>query len=927
MVLDITEIKKQFLPTKISDSVSQNVWDLVTTYDISLDSVVESWQVLLFSHYSSDQDLDEEKFMILKERIVSNWQTKHAGHTQPPKKVQSMYNKQNISNLTDKNQILQVLNQQSKIPDPKDKICMGMVPGTWFGQIGSKGKGSTKAPFRYMIESIGDRIDHIERHTDMISMFCKADFGITTLANPRYMHQENVFVVGRIVDTPMESENGGVKRLDPQSVELLTTKRLGSGGSVPLDISSLGSFSLFPGQVVLVEGKNLQNAFKVEQIKQLPIPPKLDFEFIKNIGHVTNDFQIIVASGPLTTSDGFEYLPLRDIAQVITNEKPHLAIIMGPFVSELQVRNTPNLELTPEQIFLQQVSPILNGITTSCPDTKLVLVPSTDDICFPYACYPQPEISKAMVTALGIPQSAILLPNPAQIIVNGCVICLNNADTLLSMSSSEINHGLDMNRMERLVLHMIEQRSLFPLDPPSQNVPVSYTTCLNESKKIDLENGYINLLDVKHMDDGNEKDGGEYYSPLSIPFCPDIFINASQTKPFATDFKDAITTTFVNPGKLATGIRGGTFAKLNVFGDNLLIYNKFPLMIKLSSFCFDGYMIIKNNRFHVKFIKHVDFVNLEIQSESKTITNKELIETLETTTTEYYCLEEIHAFLDGTIKSEKQSSLEGLVWLEFAYTSTIEELEILGKEKVIGFDPDSFTLQILYRKAQNVVIESKVEIKTLEIHSGWLTKYYKEFEEICRDNQQVWNVLDAIDSYCYVVYPQINVLVGDSQNTENCSFVTKDMKEFKRRVAVGDLITIELEVDSKDPRGIPQSIAVLGPRTVSKEIQDNISKSSGLWDKKKEFVENLEILVGKSLKKIGSEEISTIVCGICFAYKNEIGNEPDIICGNNKCKKPLHKTCLKKASLTWLQTSSSRGNYRVLFGKCPYCQHETSIVT
>lgn len=61
---------------------------------------------------------------------------------------------------------------------------------------------------------------------------------------------------------------------------------------------------------------------------------------------------VIVACGPFTPSDDLEFAPLVELIQQINSIRPHMAIIMGPFVD---VRNkkieTGELDLTYQEQF------------------------------------------------------------------------------------------------------------------------------------------------------------------------------------------------------------------------------------------------------------------------------------------------------------------------------------------------------------------------------------------------------------------------------------------------------------------------------------------------------------------------------------------------------------------------------------------------
>ena len=42
--------------------------------------------------------------------------------------------------------------------------------------------------------------------------------------------------------------------------------------------------------------------------------------------------RMMVASGPFTPSDNAKFVPLNDLLEVTRNERPHVLILMGPFI-------------------------------------------------------------------------------------------------------------------------------------------------------------------------------------------------------------------------------------------------------------------------------------------------------------------------------------------------------------------------------------------------------------------------------------------------------------------------------------------------------------------------------------------------------------------------------------------------------------------
>lgn len=111
----------------------------------------------------------------------------------------------------------------------------------------------------------------------------------------------------------------------------------GKTSVVSLNLSGVKQYSLYPGQIVAVEGTNptrhVLNAvrFFTKGYADKPEPPGL-----------TKNLNIMIAVGPFTPSDNLCYQPLFDIMERVAKEEPHVLILVGPFVecNHPEVKNT-----------------------------------------------------------------------------------------------------------------------------------------------------------------------------------------------------------------------------------------------------------------------------------------------------------------------------------------------------------------------------------------------------------------------------------------------------------------------------------------------------------------------------------------------------------------------------------------------------------
>ncbi|KAJ2719487.1 DNA-directed DNA polymerase alpha subunit pol12 [Coemansia sp. Benny D115] len=415
--------------------------------------------------------------------------------------------------------------------DESDSEVVGGVDGQGNEDGARMNQPKRIRPMRYMFEKMGTRTEIINRRIERMAIDTKSKYKIEALANPTYPHQETVTAVGRVLNISLADggDSGVPAPISNDTLYLETSRRLGNGRRVPLDVQSVASFSLFPGQVVAVEGKNLKGTeFSVSQFRPLPLLPHPSIEEREQ---EVRPFTTVVASGPYTLSDNCEYEPLGDLITHIIDAAPGAVFLLGPFVSENHpMLRDGQIDMLPEEIFQSKISPQLERLREGLPATSLVyLVPSTDEICYPYVSYPQPAFSRELMGHLGVPTGIESLSNPAQVSVNGVVFAVANIDTLFHLAKEEVSRLPSMSdRLPRLAWHLVEQRHFYPLAVP----PIDCAGIL-----------------------------ASHDSKLRMQVMPDVLITPSQLKQFVRVHENVV---LLNPGYTTMRMSGGTFAKISV---------------------------------------------------------------------------------------------------------------------------------------------------------------------------------------------------------------------------------------------------------------------------------------------------------------------------------------------------------------------------
>uniref|UniRef100_A0A8C4R083 DNA polymerase alpha subunit B n=1 Tax=Eptatretus burgeri TaxID=7764 RepID=A0A8C4R083_EPTBU len=276
-------------------------------------------------------------------------------------------------------------------------------------------------PYKHMFQGLHDIREVLDQKIEDMGHFLKEAYNIEEFSSLTLPTQESVTVLGQICCD-------GNGKLNHQSLLLEGNVDISAGLTVPLNISDVNEYSLFPGQVVVMDGINTSG--------QTFVASKL-YESNNVFLWRAEAAMVLVGCGPYTTSDGICYDPLLDLIAVIKRDRPDVCLLV----------------CSCSLLFLKW----------------LVFVPSLRD-SFHNFVYPLPPY-----TDLGIPaqdtQRVHFVAEPSTIIINGVVFGLSSTDVFFHMSSEEI---ATPDRFTRLLKHILTQHSYFPLYPPPEEVPVNY---------------------------------------------------------------------------------------------------------------------------------------------------------------------------------------------------------------------------------------------------------------------------------------------------------------------------------------------------------------------------------------------------------------------------------------------------------------------
>ncbi|XP_037497770.1 DNA polymerase alpha subunit B isoform X2 [Jatropha curcas] len=391
--------------------------------------------------------------------------------------------------------------------------------------------------FRFMYDRIEDRFNALDNRIRKHASALVASGLYEEPTDPTVASQRNVFAVGMVCCD-------GEGHLNDKSILLQTSVEHSGGQRVRLDLHNLSQFSIFPGQIVGVDGHNPSGhcliASKVVDSIPLSATSGEDLHPAKkqaldqdtqstDLSYPPKEISMLIASGPFTTTDNLLFEPLTELLAYARRKLTQLLILLGPFVdSEHPEIKKGTVDRSFDDIFLLEILRRLQDyVEYMGPDARVLIVPSTRDANHDFV----------------FPQSPFEIHPPTlkhQVRVGCCTV-----DILKQLSGEEMSRnpsdGIPSDRMSRLAYHILSQRSFYPLYPPAEDVPLDFSLATEA---------------------------------LHITSIPDILLLPSDMKYFVKvlslggrgEGEEQIKCVCINPGRLAKGEGGGTFVELHYHG-------------------------------------------------------------------------------------------------------------------------------------------------------------------------------------------------------------------------------------------------------------------------------------------------------------------------------------------------------------------------
>ena len=175
----------------------------------------------------------------------------------------------------------------------------------------------------------------------------------------------------------------------------------------------------------------------------------------------------------------------------------------------------------------------------------------------------------------------------------------------------------------------------------------------------------------------------------------------------------------------------------------------------------------------------------------------------------------------------------------------------------------------------------------------------KSFRDVISQYQTLWDVLDDIDSNCWVIEPE-----------------PFSRGAVHRRVVLKGDVSLIVTLDPSQPTSLPRC-RFLGSAKSILPFQNLLDERVDDWDPAVSVVENLGSILDLELpsKPTDGDNAISIDCGVCYCYEM-MDQIPEISCNNDTCKQLFHVECL----VEWFRgLPNVRQSFGTVFGECPYC--------
>ena len=427
---------------------------------------------------------------------------------------------------------------------------------TTFSEARIKIKSNTemqKFAYKSMAMKLSDASETLDDRLDDFLALVQSHHSLqdSSFGNPTAPSTTEIITVGRIASDSPEG------KLNTASLVLETSRRMGAGRRVALQVDGLSSYDFFPGQIVALKGMNANgDAFRVSEVLSIPglpeaatLPSDLDMINARlaaqtdprdentSLNTSTHPTNILIASGPYTPSPNLDFSALTALLTRANNLRADALVLLGPFLSlshpavQLGDFDLPDSfpvapdRATPADVFRYHIAQPLHRLVQQHPHISIVLVPSVDDAISHHVSWPQDRLPKR---DLGLPRQASCVTNPSTLTLNDVAFGLSTQDVLSEIRAQNCVGGaakMQRDTLGRMAGLVLQQRHFFPVFPPQKRLPLPKEGWDVEGEEEDERLGTGASLDVGYLK------LGEF-----VGVRPDVLLLPSMLNPFAKVF-------------------------------------------------------------------------------------------------------------------------------------------------------------------------------------------------------------------------------------------------------------------------------------------------------------------------------------------------------------------------------------------------------
>ncbi|KAH6818853.1 DNA polymerase alpha 2 [Perilla frutescens var. frutescens] len=403
---------------------------------------------------------------------------------------------------------------------------------------------------RFMYDRIEDKFNFLENCIKKQTIAYISSGLYDEPVDPSVASQKSIFAVGMIC---CEEEG----RLKEKPILLQSSVEHSGGQRVRLDLQKLNQFSVFPGQVVGVEGHNPSGHCLIASniIDYVGLSASSGEEYpskrqalnhnlqLSKASPDTPEVSLIVAAGPFTTSDNLLFEPLTDLLAYARRKQPQLLVLLGPFIDSdhPELRRGIINQTFDEMFRLEILGKLQDYVEYMGSTVHVILMPSVRDANHDFV-FPQPAFE---IHPADFSNQINSISNPGMFCANQVKVACCTVDILKHLSAEEIcrnPQGGSKQRLTNLAKHVLNQQSFYPLYPPSEDIPLDFSLASKALHFSSIPDILILPSDLAHF--------------VKVVSVGDVNEGEEQVKCMC-----------VNPGRLARGEGGGFFVEINYRGN------------------------------------------------------------------------------------------------------------------------------------------------------------------------------------------------------------------------------------------------------------------------------------------------------------------------------------------------------------------------